>query len=139
MINRLDNINKAEILANLMKAKINGEIDISDFFRLASICERIPYTDFQYLQRFENEDCIEGGVTELLYSSGALIQKTIGGEQNQYTLSTVGRKLVKFGMLAEVSLAAKNATYIPSLGLADIDQIIDQERNDKDMFEFDIN
>lgn len=138
MINRLDNINKAEILANLMKAKMNGDIDIADFFRLSAVCERIPYSDLQHLKQFEDEDCIDGGVTELLYSSGALLQRTIGEDSNTYTLSALGRKLLKYGLLYNVNLDTKNATLIPSLGIEDIDNIIEQKRDDQDMFDYDV-
>lgn len=138
MINRLDNINKSEILANLMKARISGDIDIADFFRLSAVCERIPYPDLQHLKLFEDENYIGGGVTELLYSSGALLQRTIGENSNTYTLSASGRKLLKYGLLYDVNLNAKNATLIPSLGIEDIDNIIEQKRDDKDMFDYDV-
>lgn len=61
MINRMDNINKATVMANLVKAKMNGEISIEDFFRLSAVCERIPYADLRYLKQFEDEAMIDGG------------------------------------------------------------------------------
>lgn len=77
ILNRIDNINKAVLIANLMKARINinNDISIDDFFRLSTMCDRIPYTDFKSLDLFVDENFIDGGVTEILYSAGALILK----------------------------------------------------------------
>lgn len=72
MVDRTDNINKAVVLAHLVKAKMDGMIGIEDFFRLSAVVERIPYTDFKYLDKFQNDNYIEGGITELLYSTGVL-------------------------------------------------------------------
>lgn len=138
MINRMDNINKAMVLANLTKARINGEISIEDFFRLAVVCERIPYTDFCFLKDFEEEAMIDGGVTEILYASGTLIQRTIDDEENHYTLSSSGRKLLKYGLSSEVNLEVKNATFIPDIGIEDIDKMISQKNDDRAMFDFDV-
>lgn len=139
MINRLDNIYKAEVLANLTKAKINGEISIDEFFRLSAIVEKIPYTDFQYLPRFENAGYDDNGITDILYSSGALIIKTLDEDRNGYTLSSSGRKLLKYGLNHDVKQDVKNATTIPSLGWYDADDQIEQALDDKAMFDNDIN
>ena len=37
VIEKLDNTNKVDVLANLMKAKIQGKIDIKDFIRLKKV------------------------------------------------------------------------------------------------------
>ena len=42
MVDRLDNINKEVILANLTMARIDDKISIENFFRLASVLESIP-------------------------------------------------------------------------------------------------
>ena len=138
MINRMDNINKAAVIANLTKARIKGEISIEEFFRLSVVCERIPYTDFRFLKEFEEEAMIDGGVTEILYASGALIQRTIDDEENHYTLSSSGRKLLKYGLSSEVNLEVKNATLIPAMGGEDIDKIVSQMNDDQAMFDFDV-
>ena len=51
MIDRLDNINKQTILANLTKSRINGDISVEVFFRLYTLLERIPYVDLKNLQK----------------------------------------------------------------------------------------
>lgn len=115
ILNRIDNINKAEVIANLMKAKIKNDIDIEDFFRLSAICDRIPYTDFKFLHLFVEDNFIDGGVTELLYSAGVLLLKSVGNDQiNKYILSVAGRKLLKFGLNIEVNTSIENKTDVIS-------------------------
>lgn len=72
LINRIDNVNKAEILANLVRAKTENRITIHDFFRLSSMLERIPYVDLNELKNYQNPYYDESGDTELLYATGAL-------------------------------------------------------------------
>lgn len=106
MIDRIDNINKGGVLANLTKAKMGGEITIEDFFRLSCVAERIPFSDFKYLPEFVNRNYLPGGVTELLQSAGALSQVVVTSEDNHdwFELSPVGSKLLKYGLLIDVRL-----------------------------------
>ena len=53
MVDRLDNINKQTILANLTKARINSIISIEDYFRLSAILERVPYVDLEFLPLYQ--------------------------------------------------------------------------------------
>ena len=100
MIDRLDNINKQIILANLTKARINSDISIEDYFRLSSILERIPYVDFQFLPSYANANYDESGDTELLYATGVLQIAVIDANgNNKYILSELGRKLLQYGMM----------------------------------------
>lgn len=106
MIDRIDNINKGGVLANLTKAKMGGEITIEDFFRLSCVAERIPFSDFKYLPEFVNRNYLPDGVTELLQSAGALSQVVVTSEDNHdwFELSPVGSKLLKYGLLIDVRL-----------------------------------
>ena len=52
VIDKIDNINKIECLANLMRAKVNGEISIENFVRLCLVIEKLPYVDFCNLEKF---------------------------------------------------------------------------------------
>ena len=122
MINRLDNINKSKILANLTRATINKDITIEDFFRLSSICEKIPYSDFPSLLSFQSPTYVEGGVTEILYSTGTLIQASISsGQNNKFSLSVNGLKLLKFGLVIDVDMNSENKTEIDSLNWETLD------------------
>lgn len=49
MIDRLDYIQKEQVLASLIKARIHQFISVEDFFRLSSMLERIPYVDLEHL------------------------------------------------------------------------------------------
>lgn len=138
ILNRIDNINKAQVIANLMKARINNDIDIEDFFRLSAICDRIPYTDFKFLSSFVEDNFIDGGVTELLYSAGVLLLKSVGNDQvNKYTLSVTGRKLLKFGLNIEVDTNIENKTdVISDLAWEEINP--DNLNSDQAQFEYDL-
>lgn len=76
VIDRLDNVNKVDILANLMKAKIKEHINISDFIRLCAIIDRIPFSDFNELVKYV-EDYYEEGSTDVLLSAGVLFNTVI--------------------------------------------------------------
>lgn len=71
VIEKLDNTNKVDVLANLMKAKIQGKIDIKDFIRLTTILERIPFSDLPELYKYKN-DYFEEGSTDVLLSAGVI-------------------------------------------------------------------
>lgn len=102
MVDRLDNINKEVILANLTKARIEGKISIENFFRLASVLERIPYIDLVKLPSYQVPYYDEDGDTELLNSTGVLRPVQLSEEGDTYTLSPIGIKLLSFGLKINV-------------------------------------
>lgn len=104
MIDRLDNINKGFVLANLIEARAKSEITMEDFFRLASMLERIPFPDLNKLVLFAMEPHYEpSGITELLYASGALIERVLeGGADTKYMLSELGIKMARHGLKLDV-------------------------------------
>ena len=105
IVDRMDNINKEEILAKLTIAKINGWISIEDFFRLTSMLERIPYVDLKQLPYYKEPYYDESGDTELLYATGALEVQTIDANgTNKYILSILGEKLLKYGFAIQIEL-----------------------------------
>lgn len=53
LVNKTDNVNKATILANLIKSRVENEITIHDFFRLSSMLDRIPYIDLNELEKYQ--------------------------------------------------------------------------------------
>lgn len=104
LVDRLDNINKENILANLVVAKGKGEISMEDFFRLSSMLERIPYVDLAKLEFYNQDFYDDEGDSELLFATGALQQSVIDAEEgNKYVLSKLGRKLLRFGLGLEVA------------------------------------
>lgn len=116
LVDRLDNINKEKILANLVIAKSKGEIPIEDFFRLSSMLERIPYVDLTKLELYNQDFYDDEGDSELLFATGALQQSVIDAEEgNKYVLSKLGRKLLRFGLGLEVADMQPIGTKVASL------------------------
>lgn len=140
LINRIDNVNKAEILANLVRAKTKNWITIHDFFRLSSMLERIPYVDLNELNNYQNPYYDESGDTELLYATGALKLSILDSEsENRYTLSNLGALLLEEGMNYENVPRCKGGTDVAQLEWNEIkDPDPDQLNDDKSMFDFDI-
>ena len=113
MIDRLDNINKGTVLANLIQARTDDKISIDDFFRLVSILERIPYTDLDKLIAFNEPYYDASGVTELLNATGAIdvcIIDSNPDSNNQYELTSLGRMLVQYGLKIDVANTLHNGT-----------------------------
>lgn len=98
MVNRLDNINKEVILANLTKSRIDDKISIENFFRLASVLERIPYVDLVKLLSYQTPYYDANGDTELLNSTGVLRPVKLSEDGDTYILSPLGVKLLSFGL-----------------------------------------
>lgn len=139
MINRIDNTNKAIVLSNLVRARIENRISINDFFRLSSMLERIPYIDLNELRNYENPFYDETGDTELLYATGALKLASLNANDgDKFSLSYLGALLLEVGMNAGPVKRLTGGTEIPQLeweklGEPDIEQMND----DSAMFEFD--
>ena len=131
MVDRLDNINKETIFANLSVARIKGTISVEDFFRLHSLLERIPYVDLVNLAKYQEDFYDENGDTELLYATGALVQTVIDpNESNKYRLSVLGQKLLIFGMGAEIEVSLHTGTSLPveAMNKEEIERIIEKNR-----------
>lgn len=112
MVDRLDNINKEVILANLTKARIEEMISIENFFRLASVLERVPYIDLAKLPSYQTPYYDEEGDTELLNSTGVLRPVLLSGEGDTYILSPLGVKLLKYGLKTNVKIANVKGTSV---------------------------
>lgn len=146
LVDRLDNINKEKILANLVIAKGKGEISIEDFFRLSSMLERIPYVDLAKLELYNRDYYDDEGDSELLFATGALQQSVIDEEDgNRYVLSKLGRKLLKYGLRVEVSDSQPRGTKVASLDWNEagvpkpgVSVISSSTDTDQDMFDYDV-
>lgn len=113
IVDRMDNINKEEMLAKLTIARINNMISIEDFFRLSSMLERIPYIDLTQLPYYKDPYYDESGDTELLYATGALKIHTINAnETNKYVLSTLGANLLHYGCGIAINVENKKGTHV---------------------------
>ena len=102
IIDKLDNIHKQKILANLVKAKGKGKITIENFFRLASVLQRIPYVDLKQLPLYQTEYYDDNGDSELLYSTGVLRPAVYHQNGDKYVLSPLGVTLMIYGLRIQV-------------------------------------
>lgn len=146
LVDRLDNINKERILANLVIAKGQKAISIEDFFRLSSMLERIPYVDLTKLELYNQDFYDDEGDSELLFATGALQQSVIDAEDgNKYVLSKLGRKLLKYGLRVKVSDSQPRGTKVASLDWEEmgvpkpgVSVISPSTDTDQDMFDYDV-
>lgn len=112
MVNRLDNINKEVILANLTRSRIDDKISIENFFRLASVLERIPYVDLVKLPSYQTPYYDEDGDTELLKSTGVLRPVKLSEDGDTYILSPLGIKLLQYGLMTNVKKVNVKGTSV---------------------------
>ena len=128
MVDRLDNINKEEVLAKLSVARMKGEITIEDFFRLHSLLERVPYVDLKELPKYKEPFYDKDGDTELLFATGALELVTLDskGGPNKYVLSRLGAMLLRLGYNIHLELEHGKGTNVEMdvIKEEDIDEII---------------
>lgn len=127
IVDRMDNINKEQILARLTVAKIHGWITIEEFFRLSSMLERIPYVDLKLLPKYKEPYYDESGDTELLFATGALEIHTIDyNGSNKYVLSVLGEKLLLFGCGVKLDMKREKGTNVelPTMTEEDVHEIV---------------
>lgn len=106
-LEKFNNINKAKILANLVKASAKKEISIINFLRVCNSLERVPYSDLKFLHKYTT-DYFEAGLNESFLSAG-LIHETGYLANDSYTginygVSIIGEEMLKFGMEEERNL-----------------------------------
>ena len=112
MVDRLDNINKEVILANLTKARIDDKISIENFFCFVFLLERIPYIDLAKLPSYQTPYYDEDGDTELLNSTGVLRPVLLSEDGDTYILSPLGVKLLQYGLKTNVKIANIKGTSV---------------------------
>lgn len=113
LLDRLDNLEKPIVLANLFKAKVQGYITIESFLRLSFIVDRGYLPDLKKLKDFVDSNySYKENVTEILFSLGLLyptpitvIQdslddnpREINNSLNDYSVSNIGLDLLKYGL-----------------------------------------
>ena len=115
VIDKIDNINKIEYLANLMKAKVQGQITIEDFVRLCFVIEKLPYVDFGNLQKYK-QDCSEVGTDDILLSAGVIYNSVIdANDGDKYKLNYIGNLLLRYGMGKDTDVNAPMPVSMPNM------------------------
>lgn len=130
IVDRMDNINKEQILARLTVAKIHSWISIEEFFRLSSMLERIPYVDLKLLPKYKEPYYDESGDTELLFATGALQLNTLDADgPNLYILSTLGEKLLLYGLGINLNIRRDQGTKVevPAISMEKVDELVNKK------------
>ena len=112
ILERMDNYNKVDVMANLLKAKLAGKLSIDNFIRLTSSLQIVPYVDLRYMPDYLDSIATRHD-TYMLLAAGLLYQSAIGvdgvGRENSshYQLNDNGLLFVQFLMitiLADLSI-----------------------------------
>lgn len=115
VIDRVDNLVKVKYLANLLKAKLSGQISIDDYIRLNTALQLVPFIDLKTLPRY-TVSRKEGKDTYSLFASGLLTLSNIDPKgSNSYQLSENGLLLAKYGMEEDVRNFKKENTSISGM------------------------
>ncbi len=133
MIDRLDNVNKVDIMTNLMKARIKEELSIENFIRLCGALERIPFSDLGELKNY-TKDYFDPYSTDIILGSGILTNTAIGddneeGRTNLYRLNQLGGLMLRYGLQIDIDFEVE---YVTSLRMA----IVSKEKIDKMLGDF---
>lgn len=134
VIDQLDNQHKVDIMARLLKAKVNEEITIYEFNRLVACLRRIPYSDILKMKDYK-EHHYEPGVTEVLYVAGVLYlsHEDFEEDTNKYKLNYNGAQLLKYGLKEDVEIPTDFKVQRKAV-VTDGD-ILDREASDSDVDE----
>lgn len=130
IIDRIDNVNKTVILANILRHSIKGDISRPNYLRHCWILTNIPYIDLLQLHKYTT-DYYETASSEILMSNG-LIRETIidagefGTEEenkggSKFGLSSLGEEMLYYGLcFSDWQYTGKGRT-IPGLGWVEIE------------------
>lgn len=104
LIDRVNSLGKIDVIINLFKAKVRGDIDISDFMRLSSVLDRVSVIDLSSLNKYKLKSNMlrgkyDGSETDSLYSAGLLHVSVMGGNDGTlFALNNLGLQMLQFGL-----------------------------------------
>lgn len=103
LIDRLDNIDKPIMIANLFRNFMLGFIDNPTFKRLARIIERCYYEDLLFLKENINKDAVSGLSAQELFNNGLVnIASIDGGTFNEVDYDLISDyKINELGILLD--------------------------------------
>ena len=113
VLDKVDNINKVEVMANLLKAKLDGKLTIDNFIRLTSSLQIVPYVDLKRLPDYV-ESIGTRHDTYMLLAAGLLYNSEFGVDgvnlenSNHYQLNDNGVLFVHFGLGVDISQYVKS-------------------------------
>lgn len=101
-LDRIDNINKANVLANILRYSAKGYISKDNFLRHSWILSSIPYIDLQNLHNYII-DFYKPSSSEILFSMGLIRETLIDSDNrnnNLYGLSPLGQEMLHYGLVS---------------------------------------
>lgn len=113
-VNRVDGINKIDILTNLIHAEVQNRLSVLDFVVLCKVVENLPCGILGQLIKYK-EECYVQGETDLFSGVGLLYLSSINPRVSKYSLNHNGYLLLKYGLNENVeiptSYPVRNAAY----------------------------
>lgn len=127
VLEKMDNINKVDVMTNLLRAKLDGQISIDNYIRLTASLQIVPYIDLRCLPDYLESTGTRHD-TYMLLAAGLLYNSAIGvdgvgkKDSNHYQLNDNGLLFVKFGLNVDVSGYVKSDAPISEITKEEIEK-----------------
>lgn len=127
VLERIDNINKVDVVTNLLRAKLDGQISIDNYIRLIASLQIAPYIDLRRLPDYLDSTGTRHD-TYMLFAAGLLYNSAIGvdgvgkEDSNHYQLNDNGLLFVKCGLNVDVSGYVKSDAPISEITKEEIEK-----------------
>lgn len=113
VLERLDNVNKVDVMARLLKSKLDGKLSIENFIRLTASLQIVPYVDLKLLPDYiysigTRHDTYMLLAAGLLYNSEFGVDGVNLENSNHYQLNDNGVLFVHFGLGIDISHYVKS-------------------------------
>lgn len=94
ILDKLEDLEKPEIIGKLLSACIKGEIDYETFLKISYLVQKLFIPDLKYLKKIKDGNEVEYQKQDELYLSGLMITTPTGGARfdgkNEYIISPNG-------------------------------------------------
>ena len=139
VLDRVDSLNKVDVMASLLRAKLDGHLSIDNFIRLTASLNIAPYVDLKRLPDYiksipTRHDTYMLLAAGLLYNSGIGVDGVGKEDSNHYQLNDNGLLFVKYGLGVDVSKYVKEGFPIATATDDDINEIFKGDYPEPDIF-----